>query len=231
MGLEERFEDVRARIGRAAERAGRPTDAVRLVAITKTVPVPELRRALALGQRCFGENRVQEAESKAADLPAAIEWHLVGHLQANKARRAVGLFDWIHGVDGLDLALRLHRLGEELGRRPRLLLQIDLAGEPTKHGLPEADLPGVLDGLAAAGVGPPSGLMLLPPRAAAPEEARPWFRRLAGLGRQLAADGRLPAAPELSMGMSGDYEVAVEEGATLVRVGTALFGERPAISR
>ena len=231
MSLPARFDEVRGRIGRAEERAGRPSGSVRLVAVTKTVAVPEMRAALGLGQTRFGENRVQEAEDKAAVLTGGIEWHLVGHLQANKARRAALLFDWIHGIDSLDLALRLHRLAAAIGRRPRLLLQIDLAQESTKFGLPAAELPRVLDALGEAGVPLPAGLMVLPPQVASPAEARPWFRRLAALGREMSSTGRLPAEIELSMGMSGDFEVAVEEGATLVRVGSALFGARPALSR
>ena len=231
MSLQERFEEVRGRIGRAEARAGRPPGSARLLAITKTVAAPEIRVALGLGQTRFGENRVQEAEDKAAALGGGIEWHLVGHLQANKARRAALLFDCIHGIDSLDLALRLHRLAAEVGRRPRLLLQIDLAGEPTKFGLPAPQLPRVLDALGDAGLPLPAGLMLLQPQVTTPEAARPWFRRLAVLAGELAAAGRLPEEPELSMGMSGDFEVAVEEGATLVRVGTALFGDRAALSR
>jgi pyridoxal phosphate enzyme (YggS family) len=229
--IAERVTAVRERIARAAERAGRAPDAVRLVAVSKTHPVERVREAFAAGLREFGENRVQEAEAKIealADLRAAgLRWHLIGHLQSNKARRAAALFDVVHSIDSAELGLRLARLGQEAGRPLRGLVQVDLAGEATKSGLPEADLLPALEALRGAEGLQVEGLMLLPPFLEDAEAVRPYFRRLRELLERARAEGLL-AGRELSMGMSHDFEVAVAEGATLVRVGTALFGERQA---
>jgi pyridoxal phosphate enzyme (YggS family) len=229
--IAERVAAVRERIARAAERAGRAPDTVRLVAVSKTHPAERVREAFAAGLRDFGENRVQEAEAKVetlAELRAAgLRWHLIGHLQSNKARRAAALFDVVHSIDSRDLGLRLARLGQEAGRPLRGLVQVDLAGEATKSGLPESDLLPALEALRGAEGLQVEGLMLLPPFLEDPEAVRPYFRRLRELLEQACAGGLL-AGRELSMGMSHDFEVAVEEGATLVRVGTALFGERQA---
>ena len=219
---------VRERIARAAERASRPAEAVRLVAISKTFPAEAVREAFSAGVRDFGENRVQEAESKIAalaDLGAAgLHWHLVGHLQSNKARRAATLFDTVHSIDSLDLARRLARVGAESGCTLRGLVQVDLAGEQTKFGLDEGELLTALEALRGEpGLGV-EGLMALPPYLEDPEAVRPFFRRLRELGERATAAGL--AGRELSMGMSHDFEVAIEEGATMVRVGSAIFGER-----
>ena len=219
---------VRQRLARAVERAGRLPSSVRLVAVSKTRPAVDVRAAFDAGQAEFGENRVQEALEKIAatsDIPIA--WHLVGHLQSNKARRAAGAFPWIHSIDGVDLLKRVDAAAEEAGRRPALLVQVDLAGEPTKHGAPaDAWLP-LFEAASACRAARVAGLMLLPPFTPDPEDARPYFRRLRDLRDELAGRGVPPAMlGELSMGMSHDFEVAVEEGATLVRVGTAIFGER-----
>ncbi len=177
----------------------------------------------------LGENRVQEAASKIGQVGGApeITWHLIGHLQSNKANRAVELFPWIHSVDRVDLARRLDRGAGHLGIRTRVLLQVDLGREPTKHGVD----PGRLRELAEEVASLPNlelcGLMTLPPWSDNPESSRPFFSRLRLLRDELASRGRV--LPHLSMGMTGDFEVAVEEGATLVRVGTAIFGERPRI--
>jgi PLP dependent protein len=220
---------VRERIARAAERASRAPGEVRLVAVSKTHPPEAVRAAFAAGVREFGENRVQEAEPKIAatsDLaPAGLRWHLVGHLQSNKARRAAALFDVVQSVDSRELGERLARIGAETGRRVRALVQVDLAGEETKFGLPEAELMPALEALRGAeGLGL-EGLMLLPPWFEDKERARPYFRRLRSLRDRARAEGLLDGG-ELSMGMSHDLEIAVEEGATMVRVGTAIFGER-----
>jgi hypothetical protein len=187
-----------------------------------------VREAHAAGLRDFGENRVQEAEPKiaaAADLAAAgLRWHLVGHLQSNKARRAAALFEIVQSVDGLELARRLARCGAEQDRPVRALVQVDLAGESTKFGLPEPELFAALESLRGTDGIRVEGLMLLPPYSDDPEAARPFFRRLRALGERAVAAGL--AGGELSMGMSHDFEVAVEEGATIVRVGTAIFGDR-----
>jgi hypothetical protein len=189
-----------------------------------------VRAAFAAGVRDFGENRVQEAEPKVAataDLAASgLRWHLVGHLQSNKVRRAAALFGVVQSLDSLELAERLARVGVETSRPVRTLVQVDLAGEETKFGLPEAELLPTLEALRGNEGLRVEGLMVLPPFLD-PEEVRPFFRRLRALGERAAAAGLLEGR-ELSMGMSHDFEAAVEEGATIVRVGTAIFGERKA---
>jgi hypothetical protein len=226
--IAERVAAVRERIARAAGRAGRSPSDVTLVAVSKTQPADAVRAAFAAGVRAFGENRVHEGETKAAalsDLRASgLEWHLVGHLQSNKARKAAA-FDLIHSLDGAALGARLHQLGEERGRPVRALAQVDLAGEETKFGIPEGDLLQVLETLRPLAGLRLEGLMILPPLHEDAERTRPYFRRLAALGAEARRQGLL-AGETLSMGMSHDLEVAVEEGATLVRVGTAIFGER-----
>lgn len=226
--IAERVAAVRERIARAAERAARPPGDVTLVAISKTHPVEAVRAAFAAGVRDFGENRVQEAEPKiasTADLGAC--WHLVGHLQSNKARKAAALFGVVQSVDSLELGERLSWVGVEEGRPVRVLVQVDLAGEETKFGLPERELLPVLEELRGKAGLRVEGLMLLPPYFDDPERARPYFRRLRSLDDQAQAAGLLEGR-HLSMGMSHDFEAAVEEGATIVRVGTAIFGERKA---
>jgi pyridoxal phosphate enzyme (YggS family) len=228
--IADRVTAVRERIARAAERASRPPGEVTLVAVTKTHPEEAVRAAFAAGVRDFGENRVQEAEPKVAataDLAAlGLRWHLVGHLQSNKARKAVALFGCVQSVDSLELGRRLARIGAETARPVRALVQVDLAGEETKFGLPEARLLPTLEALRGSEGLRIEGLMVLPPYLD-PEEVRPFFRRLRALRDRAQAAGIL-AAGELSMGMSHDFEAAVEEGATMVRVGTAIFGERKA---
>lgn len=222
---------VRERIARAASRGGRSERDVTLVAVSKTHPAERVREAFESGQRVFGENKVQEGEAKikalAALHPAGLRWHLIGHLQSNKARKAAALFDVIHSVDGLDLARKLASAAAEDGKVQAVLVQVDLAGEATKHGVSEEALRPTLEALRSLASLKVQGLMILPPLEDDPEKARPYFRRLRAL-RDLAAKEGLLAGGELSMGMSHDFEVAIEEGATLVRVGTAIFGERKA---
>jgi pyridoxal phosphate enzyme (YggS family) len=229
--IADRVAAVRERIARAAERASRRPGEVTLVAVSKTHPEEAVRAAFAAGVRDFGENRVQEAEPKVAataDLVASgLRWHLVGHLQSNKARKAAALFGVVQSVDSLDLAERLARIGAETSRPVRTLVQVDLAGEETKFGLPEADLLPTLEALRGKEGLRVEGLMVLPPFLDDPEKVRPFFRRLRALGERAAAAGLL-LGRELSMGMSHDLEAAIEEGATIVRVGTAIFGERKA---
>ena len=219
---------VRQRLARAIERAGRLPSSARLVAISKTRPAEDVRAAFDAGQVDFGENRVQEALEKiaaTADIPIA--WHLVGYLQTNKARKAAGAFAWIHSIESADLLKRVDAAAEVAGRRPELLVQVDLAGEPTKHGAPAETWLSLFEAASGCRAARVSGLMLLPPFTPDPEGARPYFRRLRAIRDELAARGVPPAMlRELSMGMSHDFEVAVEEGATLIRVGTAIFGER-----
>jgi len=227
--IAERVAVVRERIARAAARAGRQPREVTLVAVSKTHPPETVREAFAAGLRDFGENRVQEAEGKIAaldDLRAGdLKWHLVGHLQSNKASKAVRLFDWIHSLDGADLGRKLEQASAQQGRSTPALVQVDLGQEATKFGLEESQLFDVLTALRALSGLRLVGLMTLPPFGEDPESARPFFRRLRELRDQALFQGLLVGS-ELSMGMSHDLEVAVEEGATLVRVGTAIFGER-----
>ncbi len=219
-----RIEAVRERIERAAERAGRSASDVTLVAVSKTRPARDIDAAARLGLRHFGENRVQEAAGKLPQVQASgITAHLIGHLQGNKARTAAGLFPVIQSVDSAKLAERLHRLADA---PLSVFVQADLAGEAGKSGVPEAELPETLERMAELDRLRTRGLMLLPPFHPDPEGARPWFARLRELALRLAAGGLLPDPPELSMGMSHDFEAAIGEGATLIRVGTAIFGPR-----
>ncbi len=223
-----RLENIRQRMAAAAERAGRRPDDVRLVAVSKTCPVDDVHAAFAAGQRDFGENRVQEALEKiraASDLP--VRWHLVGHLQSNKARKAAVPFACIHAIDRVDILEAVDRAAAEAGSSPEVLVQVDLAGEVTKHGATLAAVRDVVARAVQCRAVRLAGLMLLPPWLEDAEAVRPYFRSLRELRDRLCAD----AAPahmlrELSMGMSHDFEVAIEEGATLVRVGTAIFGQR-----
>jgi pyridoxal phosphate enzyme (YggS family) len=229
--LPDRLADVRDRIARAAARVGRDPSRIRLVAVSKTFDAAHVRAVAQAGQIDFGENKVQEAQQKRAqtsDLP--ITWHLIGHLQSNKARKAAAEFDVIHSIDDSSLVRKIEDAAAEAGRKLELLVQVDLAGEPTKHGAREEALPAIFEAAQGCAAVRLSGLMMLPPAAADPETARRWFRELLGVRDRLLArgvDGALLA--ELSMGMSHDYEIAIEEGATLVRVGTAIFGTRPAV--
>jgi PLP dependent protein len=227
--IETNLANVRRRIDGAATRAGRKPEAVKLVAVGKTHPVQVLRDAMTAGVMVFGENKVREAESKILEIGRdAAEWHLIGHLQSNKARRAVQLFDVIHSLDSVELALRLERICHEEGRASlEVLVQVDIAGEQTKSGIAESDLPELVEYLKTCTRLRGVGLMILPPFYEDAEATRPFFKRLRAIRDRLAsenafADGRA----ELSMGMSHDFEVAIEEGATLIRVGTAIFGER-----
>jgi pyridoxal phosphate enzyme (YggS family) len=220
-----RLAAVRERIARACDKAQRDPAGVTLVAISKTVPAEVIREAIDAGQTLFGENRVQEALPKIEALAAAARWHLVGHLQKNKARHAAGAFELIHGVDDLALAVELDRRAAAAGLAQPVLVQANLAGEITKHGEGEAGLLPLVAGVAALPHLVLRGLMIIPPIVADPEASRPWFARLRAL--RDAAGARLGRTlPDLSMGMTDDFPVAVEEGATLVRVGRAIFGDR-----
>ena len=229
--LARRFQMVRSRIEAAAQRCQRSPDEITLVAVTKTHPPETLRRALSVGLKDLGENRIQEAEDKIVELGRdAARWHLIGHLQANKARRAVKLFDVIHSVDSAALAQRLDRLcaDEERAMLP-VLLQVDLAKEETKSGVDAIELDELAQTVAGCERLQLAGLMTVPPFFASPEEVRPFFKRLRGLRDTLQSKGCFgERSGELSMGMSHDFEIAIEEGATIVRIGTALFGEREA---
>ncbi len=227
--LAARLKAIQARIAAAAKNCRREADEVRLIAISKTHPASAIKKVLEFGALDIGENRVQEAEGKISEIGReAARWHLVGHLQANKARRAVNLFDFIHSLDSLDLAQRLDRLCEEEGREKlAVLVQVDLGHEETKSGIDESELTHLVEGLGPLHRLELTGLMTLPPFFDDPEQSRPFFRRLRQLRDDLAAQGAFGAGKgELSMGMTNDFEVAIEEGATMVRVGTAIFGER-----
>ena len=222
---------VRERIARACGRAGRDPATVRLVGVSKTFPFTHVEAAAAAGLTDLGENRVQEALTKVAQAAelAPLTWHLIGHLQSNKARRAVAAMAWIQALDSVELLRRLERTAREEGATVKALVQVDLAREQQKSGAP---IDGVHDILAAAAecrAVNVRGLMVLPPWSQDPERTRPYFRRLRELRDQLVDAGvPRPRLGELSMGMSNDFEVAVEEGATIVRVGTAIFGRRAA---
>ena len=229
--LAERLARVRAQLADAAGKAGRAAEEVRLIAISKTHPPDVVRHLIELGATDVGENRVQEAEEKIIEIGRdKVRWHLVGHLQANKARRAVNLFDVIHSLDSIDLARRLDRLCEEEGRdKLRVLIQVDLGHEETKSGIEETALSQLVDSLAELSRLELIGLMTLPPFFENPEDSRPFFRRLRELRDELSRQGAFQdRKTELSMGMTQDFAVAIEEGATMVRVGTAIFGERAA---
>ena len=227
--LGERFTNIKTRINRALERSHRGERDVTLIAISKTHPAALVQELLALGARDFGENRVQEAETK---IPAVgrkeARWHLVGHLQANKARRAVKLFDVIHSLDSLELARRLDRLCvEEEVPSISVLIQVDLGLEKTKSGVVETDVKKLASELRSCERLRLTGLMTLPPYFDNAEDTRPFFSKLRELRDALADDGLFAnGLGELSMGMTHDFEIAIEEGATMVRIGTAIFGER-----
>ncbi len=213
---------IQQRIANAAVRSGRDPDEIKLVAVSKTHPAETIHQAMAAGASVFGENKVQEGESKIIEIGrTGVEWHLIGHLQSNKARRAVQLFDVVESLDSIELAQRLERICIEEGRDVLpVFIQVDLAGEVTKSGVQEGELPALLQFLKSCKHLRLIGLMVLPPYFDDAEATRPYFRRL----RELR-DNLLPGG-ELSMGMSHDFEVAIEEGATVVRVGTAIFGNR-----
>ena len=228
-GLRERAAHVRHQIAASARRCNRSLEEITLVAVTKTHGLETLKSALALGITDLGENRVQEAEPKILALGRnTARWHLVGHLQANKARRAVSLFDVIHSIDSASLAHRLDRLCAEAGRVALpVLIQVDLAGEETKSGVNESELDQLAETIAGCDHLRLTGLMTMPPFFEDVERVRPFFKRLRKLRDGLRAQGCFgDRAGELSMGMTNDFEIAIEEGATMVRVGTALFGER-----
>ena len=224
-GVAGRLQSVRDRMAVACARAGRSPGSVRLVAVSKTVPVAGVAEALAAGQTLFGENRVQDALAKMAETGPEAVWHLVGHLQKNKARHAVGAFALIHGLDDRELAFELDRRAAARSMAQPVLVQANLSGEASKGGSGEEGLMPLLETVAGLPHLDLRGLMIIPPPVDDPELSRPWFRRLREL-RDRAASLLARPLPELSMGMTDDFEIAIEEGATLVRVGRAIFGER-----
>lgn len=227
--LAERIADVRARIEAAAGRSRRESGSVRLIAVSKFRTVEEMEEAIRAGVTEIGENRVQEAAAKRDQITAeGLTWHLVGLLQSNKAKKAVQIFDVIHSISKLDMARRVDRLAREQGTTQAVLVQVQLAEEESKQGLSVSDLYGDLERMSDLANLRLLGLMAIPPYLPDPEEVRPYFARLRELRDGARARGAAsPTFTELSMGMSHDFEVAVEEGATMVRVGTSIFGERP----
>ena len=215
------LERVRERIARAAARAGRRAEDVLLIGVSKAVEPVRIREAVAAGVPALGENRVQEARAKIAELGRAVPWHLVGQLQTNKAKDAVELFDLIHSVDRPELARELDKRARQGGRPVEALVQVNVAGEASKGGVAPEGLGDLLDAVTKLDHVRVRGLMVIPPEARDPADARVWFRTLAKLRER-------HGLRELSMGMSGDFEVAIEEAATMVRVGTAIFGPRRA---
>jgi pyridoxal phosphate enzyme (YggS family) len=228
LSISDRLIQVRERITAAAHSAGRDPSSVRLVAVSKTFPIHSVRDAYAVGQREFGENRVQEALPKIAQAPDLdVQWHLLGHLQSNKARKAGPAFAMIQSLDSVDLLKKIDQAAAEAAATPELLIQVDLAGEATKFGAPPEEARRILDAAATCQAARVVGLMTLPPVPESPEDARPWFSRLRHLRDAWLAAGTPPGMlRELSMGMSAEFEVAIQEGATIVRVGTAIFGGR-----
>ena len=214
------LERVRERVARAAERAGRTPDDVLLIGVSKVVEVERIRAALAAGLGALGENRVQEAKAKVAELGRPVPWHLIGHLQTNKVKDALPLFDLIQSLDRLELGHELERRAAAQGRVVEALLQVNVASEASKGGFAPDAVSEALDTIGTLSHVRVRGLMAIPPEVERAEDSRPWFRRL----REMADKHGLR---DRSMGMSGDFEVAIEEGATMVRVGTAIFGPRP----
>lgn len=216
---------VHDRMRAAALRAGRDDDVIELVAVSKTIPAERLQTAVDAGIDALGENRVQEAEGKIPRVRGPVRWHLIGRLQSNKARRAASLFDVIHSVDRQSLTTRLDRAAGELGRTLDVYVQVEFVRDGLPSEAIESRARAACAAVAAAGSLRLRGLMTLPPFDPDPEQARPWFRKLVALRERISADEGI-AVPGLSMGMSGDFEVAIEEGSTAVRVGTAIFGAR-----
>jgi pyridoxal phosphate enzyme (YggS family) len=223
--IAENLERVRKQIASAAAKSGRSPDEVKLIAITKTHPAEKVREAVEAGQTLFGESRVQEARAKIPELSSNIRWHFVGHLQKNKVRPALPLFEMIHSVDSLALAQDINRIAEEEGLYPKVLLEVNVAGEGTKFGFTPDDLREQMEVLLALPRLSIEGLMCIPPLAVESEDSRKFFVQVRELRDSLEKEFNMKL-PQLSMGMTQDFPIGIQEGATLVRVGTAIFGER-----
>lgn len=237
--IAENIRIVRERIEAAARRAGRDPVEIKLVAVSKTVDINRIKEAIDSGINIFGENRVQETKEKISNLKSQItpptpplnkggiegvEWHLVGHLQTNKVKMAVMLFDLIHSVDSIRLAEEINSQAEKIGKKERVLIEVNLGGEETKYGISPAETTGLVMDMSKLKNISLEGLMTMPPFSAEPEDSRKYFRELRDLSKDIEKEGI--RVKELSMGMSNDFEVAIEEGATMVRIGTAIFGRR-----
>lgn len=225
--IAENLESVREQIASAAANSGRSADDVELVAITKTHPVEKVREAVEAGQTLFGESRIQEARAKIPELSSNIRWHFVGHLQKNKVRQALPLFEMIHSVDSFALAQDINRIAEEEGLYPRVLLEVNVAGEGSKFGFAPDDLREQMEALLGLSRLSIEGLMCIPPLAVESEDSRKFFVQVRELRDSLEKEFNMKL-PQLSMGMTQDFPIGIDEGATLVRVGTAIFGERTA---
>jgi PLP dependent protein len=223
--FQERLANVESRIAAACTRSGRTRDDVLLISVTKTFGPDEIREAVGAGLSVFGENRVQEAAQKIPLCPGRIEWHMIGHLQRNKVRFIPGLFRMVHSLDSIRLAEAMNQACEETGARMPVLLEVNVSGEGSKFGLAPADVPSLLERCGRLSMLEVRGLMTIPAFNPDPEKSRPFFRRLRELRDQCKRDTGFDL-PELSMGMSGDFDIAIEEGATMIRLGTILFGGR-----
>jgi pyridoxal phosphate enzyme (YggS family) len=221
----QRLAAIRATIDRAAHQAGRKPEEIRLVAVSKTHGAELVRAVADAGQRAFGESRVQEAAAKIPSCPGSLEWHFIGHLQKNKIRKALALFDYFHGIDSLELAGDLNRIADETGQHPKILLEVNTSGESSKFGFRPDQIAAQIEDLLALPRLEILGFMTMAPVTPKPEMARLYFSRLRELRDEIEQAAGI-SLPELSMGMSGDYEQAILEGSTMVRVGTALFGDR-----
>lgn len=230
--MEERLHDIYSRIAQAARCAGRDPSDIQLIVVTKNIPVEIIREVISLGVRHIGENKVQEAIAKQKEFQptthdprlTTIQWHLIGHLQTNKVRDAVEIFDWIHSIDSLRLAEKIHQEAEKIKKIMPVLIEVNVSGESTKHGISPNDLPELVNALKSFSSVNVEGLMTMAPVVSDPNQARSYFQQLTRLRDQLKLG--LPQFSHLSMGMSQDFEVAIEEGATMVRIGAAIFGDR-----
>ena len=223
--IADNLDRVLEKIASAAANSGRSADEIELVAITKTHPAEKVREAIEAGQTLFGESRVQEARAKIPELPSNLRWHFVGHLQKNKVRQALQLFEMIHSVDSFALAQDVDRIAQEEGSHPRVLLEVNVAGEGSKFGFAPVHLREQMEALLALPRLSIEGLMCIPPLAGESEDSRKFFVQLRELRHSLEKEFNIKL-PQLSMGMTQDFPIAIQEGATLVRVGTAIFGER-----
>ena len=225
MSIRENLESIRDCVEKAVAAAGREQGSVRLLAVSKTFPAEDVQTAYEAGQRLFGENKVQEGLAKAPQVSSDIEWHLIGPLQRNKVRKALSVFSWIHSIDSLKLAEYMNEVAGELGVVPKVLFEVHVGGEESKFGFEKEELESVWEQITELKYLSPQGLMCIPPPVETPEEARPYFAQLRDLRDHLRSRGPYEL-PELSMGMSHDFEAAIAEGATIVRVGTSIFGGR-----
>jgi PLP dependent protein len=228
MSVEENIRRIRETIAETAEKSGRSPSSVRLMAVTKTVDENRILQAIEAGVDLFGENYIQEAKRKIESIGKQVQWHMIGHLQTNKTRTAVGLFEMIHSIDRIELAQELNKRATATGPPLKILIEVNVSGEKTKNGVSPADILNLVRDISALPRISVQGLMTMPPYFDDPEEARPYFRKLREL-REIIESEKMPRVEmnELSMGMTGDYGVAIEEGATIVRIGRAIFGERP----